>query len=245
MHFLASLVFSSLVVNIHSWSDDQDVSARRPCPITIDNVVFCQPREHHLQRGQKLTTLSKLGKEWSVSFDFKPIESQLTEQANIIHLTILGGQDSEERITYGRRIVSIMTRPDQDLHFSMALTDQNGVERNWNSNFNGTQVDKWTNITISQQKVRKDEEECEKYVQTITIDGNQVFRRRNTGPEEFRPVNVFASSHNFPAQPGFIRNFVIQDGNTGDSVLSLALSCFVPLIQRSQEIVSHIFHAFL
>jgi len=108
-----------------------------------------------------------------------------------------------------------MTRPDQDLRFSLALTDQNSVKRNWNSNFNGTQVDKWTNIIISQQKVQKDEEDCEKYVQTITIDGNQVFKRRNTAAREFAPVNVFASSHNFPVQPGVIRNFVIQDGNTG------------------------------
>ena len=242
MHFLASLVFSSLVVNIHSWSDDQDVSDRLPCPVQSDNVVYCLPKEHHLKRGQKLTTLSKLGKEWSVSFDFKPTDSQLTEQANIIHLSSLGGQDSEERITYGGRIVSIMTRPDQDLRFSLALTDQNGAEKNWNSKFNGTQVNKWTNINILQQKVQKEEEECEKYVQTITIDGNQlqVFRRRNTASKEFAPVNVFASSHNFLAQPGFIRNLVIQDGNTGDTVLSLALSCLVPLNRRNQIIVSRI-----
>ena len=192
------------------------------CPAQSKVTMLCTA---YLKRGQKLTTLPKLGKEWSVSLDFKPTESQLTEQANIIDLSIFGSQDLEERITYGGRIVSIMTRPDQDLRFSLALTDQNGVEKNWNSNFNGIQVDRWTSISISQQKVQKDEEDCEKYVQTITIDGNQVFRRRNTAAKEFRPVNVFASSHNFPAQPGFIRNFVIQDGRTGDPVISTAKQC--------------------
>ena len=167
-----------------------------------------------------MTTLRKLGKEWSVSLEFRPIQSsQLTEQANIIHISILGGP-KKRMIAYGGRIISIMTKP--DLHFSSALTGQKGVEMNWNNNFNGTQVGRWTSIVISQQMVQNDEIECVKYRQRITIDGRREFQKRNTAPEEFTDVKVFASNPDFPAQPGFIRNFVIQDGNTGDNVLFLS-----------------------
>ena len=93
--------------------------------------------------------------------------------------------------------------------------------KNWNTNFNGTQVGEWTSIVISQQKVKPMDEVCVSYLQRITIDGRREFQKRNTAPEEFTDVKVFASNPDFPAQPGFIRNFVIQDGNTGDNVLFL------------------------
>ena len=225
MFFFTFLVSSSLFVCIHSQADvqpDQNVSPRVPCPVTSDSLVFCEPNEHHLEHGTMLpATLPKLGKEWNVSLEFKPIDStRLTEQANIIHISILGGPVGR-MTTYGGRIVSIMTKPNQDLHFSSALTGQDGVEKNWNNNFSGTQVGEWTSIIISQQKVQNFEEDCVKYRQWITINGTRKFKQRNTAPQEFTDVKVFSSNPNFPAQPGFIRNFVIQD-NTGDTVF-----CFV------------------
>ena len=117
--------------------------------------------------------------------------------------------------TFGGRIVTIMTRPDQDLYFSSALVNQDGEQMNWNNKFNGTLVGEWTSIIVSQQGKKNKKSDCVKYRQEIKINGKTIFQRINTGPTEFAPVKVFASNPDFPAQPGVIRNFVIQNGNTG------------------------------
>ena len=107
-----------------------------------------------------------------------------------------------------------MTKPNCDLCFSMVMTNQDGVVENWNNCYNGTQVGQWTGISVSQQK----QENCTrhaKYVQQIVIDGILRFETVNTAPKEFTSVEVFASRPVWEAQPGIIRNFVIQDGNIG------------------------------
>ena len=111
--------------------------------------------------------------------------------------------------------MSIVTKPDSDLHFSTSLTDQNGVVMNWINLYNGTNLGRWTSIAVSQQQVLKKGKNCTRTVQTIKIDGNVEFKTRNMAPENSALVNVFASRPNMPVQPGVIRNFVVQDGSIG------------------------------
>ena len=220
MQFLAFLAVFSLFASFQGdvlVQPAQGVSAnpRLTCPIK-NNVVFCQPNVHRLKTGTLLKTLPKLGKEWNVSLEFKPTKStHLSKQANIIHLSILGGGNNGRMTTFGGRIVTIWTMPDQDLYFSSALVNQHGEQMNWNNQFNGTVVGKWTSISVSQQGKKNKEGDCAEYKQEIKINGKTIFQRTNTGPKEFASVKVFASNPDFPAQPGFITNFVIQEGNTG------------------------------
>ena len=212
MHFVVLFAISSLFVSILS---ESDVKSKLKCPVIGDNIVFCFPDEHHMNRGDLLKTLPKLGKEWEVSLEFKATKSALsrptepTDQANIIQLQI-----PNLTTKYGGSIVSISTKPDQDLYFSSFLSDQDGEQMI--AAFNGIQlVDKWTSIRVSQQRIQINGEKSMEYRQTIEIDGRPVARRPIPVPKEFTNVRVFASGHEFPAQSGYIRNFVIQDGITG------------------------------
>ena len=168
-----------------------------------------------MKQKEKVTTLPGLGKVWRVDLLFKPLQyTRGEDKYNIIHIS----QRETRKDVSGERVLSIMTKPNCDLCFSMVMTNQDGKEENWNSCYNGTQVDKWTGITVSQQKLEMGRENCTRYVtyvQKVVIDGILQFETVNTAPKEFTSVEVFASRPVWQAQPGIIRNFVIQDGNIG------------------------------
>jgi len=220
------VVISLLFASIESESNlklNQNVHTRalvQRCPV---KSVFCDIQEQKLEQGKKLATLSKLGKEWSVSLEFKPAQAlaQSTERANIIHIAV-GGE--ERREVFGKLLLSIVTKPDSDLQFSTSLTDENDAIINWINPYNGTEVGKWASIAVSQQKVLKTGKNCTITVQKITIDGRVEFKTRNMAPEKSALVNVFASRPNMPVQSGVIKNFVVQDGSIGGTVSAISIN---------------------
>ena len=134
MRSLAFIVFSSLSVSIHSQVSiagpiiDGIKDKELPCPVRSDNVAYCRATEHHMNRGDLMATLPRLGKEGTVSLEFKPIQStQLTEQANIIHLLDIGRKASPFERNDG--IFAIMTKPDQHLHFSIIESSSSRKEK--------------------------------------------------------------------------------------------------------------------
>ena len=168
-----------------------------------------------------------LGKEWSVSLEFKRSLATYTNQANqanIIQLSTSPGHDDlQSKTTANGNFISIMTK-DQYMVFSSALSDSKGVEIDWikgKGRVNLTEVGKWTRITISQKRVQRATDSCVKYRQRITMDRRKIFQRRNTVPQALKDVRVYASSDDFPAQPGSIKNFVISNGFTGDFFIQL------------------------
>ena len=48
------------------------IPSKLKCPVEGKNVMFCAPQEVTLKKDNMLTTLPMLGKEWSLSFEFKP-----------------------------------------------------------------------------------------------------------------------------------------------------------------------------
>ena len=94
--------------------------------VRSDNVAYCRATEHHMNRGDLMATLPRLGKEGTVSLEFKPIQStQLTEQANIIHLLDIGRIETQRN----DGIFAIMTKPDQHLHFSIIESSSSRKEK--------------------------------------------------------------------------------------------------------------------
>ena len=71
-------------------------------------------------------------------------------------------------------------------------------------------VGEWTPIQISQT--------CEegKYLYRIVIGGEEVHAVENTEPREFQDVKVYASNPWLEAQPGSIRNLVIDSSGQGE-----------------------------
>ena len=62
----------------------------------------------------------------------------------------------------------------------------------------------WTTIAISQAL------EGGRYMYRISIGGKEVYAVENSQPEEFKDVKVYASNSGRTAQPGSIRNLVIE-----------------------------------
>ena len=60
-------------------------------------------------------------------------------------------------------------------------------------------------------------EKNNQYNFSLSIGGKNVFSRENISPAELLNVEVFASHPDFPAQPGYIRNLVIETAETLDS----------------------------
>ena len=213
------LAFSSFFILTHSQSNVQEKTAgRQECStVKVDSVVFCAPDEHHLEKRTLVTTLKKLGKEWSVSLEFKPKHFSHSSTKNIIHLTT-NSLDSSQNDIYGR-IAALWIEPNNTLIFSSSLVNSSGhkiisIQKVHSGSF---QVDQWSSIKMSQQL------ENNTHRQKVTIDGREEVEIMNFGAQEFSQVNVFASNPWQPPQPGLIRNFVIIDGSTGNTGPS---SCF-------------------
>ena len=234
MNNLQKLLFAFLISPLLSIKGEIDIqpeqhmSQRGSARSHSDDVVFRHIGEHQLVEGKELKTIEMLGKEWSVSLEFKrslATYTNIPKQASIIQLSTSPGHDDlQTKTTANGNFISIMTEADQYMIFSSALTDSNGEEIDWikgKGKVNLTEVDKWTRITISQKRVQKVMDNCVKYRQRITIDGEKIFQRRNTVPQALKNVRVYASSNKFPAQPGSIKNFVIRNGFTGDFFLQL------------------------
>ena len=162
--------------------------------------------EHALERDTLLTTLPTLGLEWNISHEFRPTEYP-GGWRNSLHLTI-GGNSGE----YGDRIVAIWPssrrRPGNMFVMSAVSGDSNYIHYSLQP-----PMGVWTNIQVSQTL------EDERYMYRIVVGGEEVHAVENTEPAEFENVKVYASNPWYDAQPGSIRNLVIESAVQGESVV--------------------------
>ena len=189
------------------------------CPIEGKNVTFCAPQEVTLKKDNMLTTLPMLGKEWSLSFEFKPSTFISFQGAypykNIIHLTT-NSKSSTKKAT----INAIEFIPDNR---TLAFSSSFGVSKGFytqNLVANCLKVEKWSKMKFS-QKI-----EGGKYQQTSTIDGNRVVVRTSARAHEFTSVHVFASNPWRDAMPGKIRNLVVEEMGKFSLIIEFLLSSF-------------------
>jgi len=68
-------------------------------------------------------------------------------------------------------------------------------------------INQWTTVVID--KIQKNDG---KHLLSVSIAGKEVFSVEDTKPEKLVNVKVFASDPRLPAQPGSIRNLVIETG---------------------------------
>ena len=202
----------SLVVVPRSYTTLPGGSGCQSNDFTGSNTIMTCSSEHTLKKGAVLIKLPKVGKKWKMSLDFKPLKKPDSEKKlNIIQLS----DSTSTRINPDYAgIFSIWTFPNQHLHFSYAESD----DKSWSTNYNGTQVGHWTEISISQSQLRV-ENDCFKYRQIIIINGKELSRKMNKAPKEFHQVEVYASSSP-RSQPGVIKNFSFENKDTG-SILNI------------------------
>ena len=161
------------------------------------STVYEKEEEFEVVESNLLTNLTTLGKEWRITFDFKPTDYDHTSWTSLIHLTAGGNNE-----TYGDRTPSIFFHPDLGMHVSSAINGDPTYSMDLNQ---PPPEGEWTTIVMSQAKSTGGE-----YVFKTEVNGTESFTTVNGQAEEFSSVKVYASDPYYTAQPGFIRDLVIM-----------------------------------
>ena len=159
--------------------------------------IYTKAEEHTLVKDTLLTTLDTMGKEWRVTHDFKPTK-YLSVWANSLQLTIGGDMEN-----YGDR-TPIIFPSNQNSPGKMKIASAVNGAPDYGTTPDQPSLNVWTTIAISQTL------EEGKYMFRISIGDQEVHAVENTQPEVFRNVKVYGSNSNHAAQPGSIRNLVIE-----------------------------------
>ncbi|XP_065653497.1 coadhesin-like isoform X2 [Hydra vulgaris] len=151
-----------------------------------------------LLKNNLVTTLMKHTKEYTVSFKIKPT-SFLNQWANVIRLTINNDNDK-----YGDRNPAVFFRKNgTGLHICSAVS---GIV-NYVKNTDQLVLDNWTSVKIAQEFVGKN------YIYSIELNGRTILNIKNNDTRDFSNVKVYVSDPWFEAQPGFIKDLQITQGN--------------------------------
>ena len=160
-----------------------------------------------------MTTITKLGKEWRISFYFEPSNygtapegDTTTNTTNLLHLTQRGNTDDslEEQ---GKRILAINFQPNRGMIVAASI----GNEPNYKADFKDDlpPLNKETKIEVSQLRSEG------KYIFRIQVDEKEVHRVENKNPREFKNVSVYVSSPWSPSTIAEIRGLQMETNNGG------------------------------
>ena len=161
-------------------------------------TVYTQPSgELELTENKLLTTLPTLGKEWEISFQFKPSNYDNSGWTNLLHLTIGG-----DYTNIGDRTPAIYFIP----YIGMQVATAIGANPDfYTDSSTAPPVGEWSTLTLTQLKFGAST------TVSVTINGVAPSHPvENPTPQEFSSVKVFASDPFYPAQPGFMKNLVIK-----------------------------------
>ena len=147
-------------------------------------------------QGSLLTTIPTLAKEWRIAFEIKLTEFTDTNN-NIIHLT---STDKDEYKTHGDRIPIILLE-EQKLYVRSSVNGNPDYRQVFSDVLS---LNQWTRIEVGQQQKDGD------FIYSISMGGQELHSVVNTRPMEFTGVKVYASNPWFTAQPGAIRNLMVE-----------------------------------
>jgi len=161
----------------------------RTKPTSAWPKLFCMPEERLIVKGQLLATIPKLPMQWHIAHSLK-ITSLSSSVCNSI------------------RVVSTSS-----LVTSIHIMETISVSYNSNGRANNSKqlskpaIGEWESIEMCQLK-----DEAGKLIFKIITGGVEVHREENKQPMDFFDVNVYASRPDgeWPAQPGYIKDFVIE-----------------------------------
>nr|XP_047137903.1 uncharacterized protein LOC100212432 [Hydra vulgaris] len=158
-----------------------------------------QPIQQELKKSKLTVTLSRLEKEYTVSFKIKPV-SYSQGWKSVIHLT--KGQNIGR---YGDRTPAAWFHHDG----SGKLTIASAINGNSNYYFN-TQplpLNEWSSFQISQYRVNG------VYTFVVYLNGHTIHSVENSKPESFENIKVYLGDPWYDTQPGFIKDLSIINGN--------------------------------
>ena len=156
--------------------------------------------ERDVKRGQLLTIIPRLGRQFKLSYEFK-----ITKYGTYsyyyyaaLHMTNRGNSGY-----YGSRMPYIAYYG-SNMRVYADLNGKKGVYEI----FPRSNTNEWTTIEVSQHKKEG------LYMYTVTIDGEKVHEEGNKGPAVFPNTMFYASDPWNSLQSGVIRNLSIETSDT-------------------------------
>ena len=195
---------SWLFVDNRKWKEDPDLicsiwsEGSQTKSLPIWTTVFYSAEERQLTKGNLVTEIPSLGKEWRVSHDFKPTSYGTKGWASSLHLTV-GGDAG----THGDRTPAIFFR-----HKSMyvAVSKDTYYNHIYNTVDNDRPLlNEWTTIIVSQEQTNDGI-----YMIKLVVGCREIISFENKKPRFFSDVKVYASNPFTDAQPGIIRDIAIE-----------------------------------
>ena len=158
-----------------------------------------------MKENNLLTTLKSVPREYKLSIEIKPTSLVVNNWTNVIHLTIGGHYQN-----YGDRTPSVWVWGNR-LQISSAV---NGSSM-FSVMSSDISVNVWTKVQVIQYLLN------ENYLYKVQVAGVVLIEAINTDAREFQNVKVYAGSIWSQAQPGFIRNFIINNVCEGKKIAVL------------------------
>ena len=149
-----------------------------------------------MKKAHLIETLPRLGKEWEISFEFKPENYDKSGYTSILHLST-----GEDNSVLGSRIPAIFHHTNIGLHVTTAI----GNEPNSYLNIHRSPpVGQWSTIVVSQLKpwVRT--------IMSVKVSDEVPRSMLNPEPREFLDVKVYGSDPWYEAHAGLIRGLTIK-----------------------------------
>ena len=178
---------------------DGPEAASPSCPkaTTEWSTAFEQADASPLVKGNLLSTIPALGKQWRVSLEVFPENFDHTGLASVLHMV------TGERLgRFGKRIPAVWIHRSKAVVVSTALGKKPIFTKRFRSNVPA--LGNWTQIEVSQSRQGED------YIYAIKIGGTQVYSANNSRPRDFYDVKVYSSSPSSPPLDGSIRNLKIE-----------------------------------
>jgi len=161
------------------------------------------PAEIVMKKNNLVGGISKLCKQYTMSFDVKPT-AFATGWNSILHVTLGGNY-----LVYGDRAPGIWFDPSgasattNRFHICSPINNLS----NWCIASPYYQKNKWINVNVQQIKEGLD------YIYMIHLNGKQLYKVKNVRPLVYYDLKVYTGDPWHPAQPGSIRNLNINGGS--------------------------------
>ena len=199
------LVLTGSVPGAVGFVGDGPEAASPSCPkaTTEWSTAFEQADASPLVKGNLLSTIPALGKQWRVSLEVFPENFDRKEPSSAL-ASILHMATGERLGRFGKSIPAIWIYRSKGVLVSTALGKQPVFSKMFRSNIPAP--GNWTQIEVSQSLQGED------YIYNVHIGGEGVFSLKNTRPRDFYDVRVYAGSPLSPALAGSIRNLKIEVG---------------------------------
>nr|XP_047140253.1 uncharacterized protein LOC105847613 [Hydra vulgaris] len=178
--------------------------------------------------GMMISKMNFLGlltipKEYEVSFEIY-LSSTSGLYTNAIHIT-----NGDNCCKYGSRISTVFFTYNLAAEFNAPVNN----DGNYHFYTKPFTLQKWTRVKIKQYL------SAGNYFYTVEIDGEAVHLVKNTNPQVFQNVKLYVSNLWHEAQPGYIRNLIVQkfiEDLNENILVKNNLIARMPLLEKSYSV---------